>query len=149
MFKPLPPLLIWVMAHIVEALLFLRYYLLLPVFAFVGSRPSVTPKWAGELIYLQPSTLEYMRDVVIDDARAREVLGYVFPFDGFGGAGLALMALRPDIALNGRRSKLSGTRSIRSNPVRWAVRMGCSSRSFRERFVVRKDLDRDTWRTIV
>jgi hypothetical protein len=32
----------------------------------------------GEAIYLQPATLEYMRDVVIDDSRARKVLGYVF-----------------------------------------------------------------------
>ncbi|KZV62448.1 NAD(P)-binding protein [Peniophora sp. CONT] len=75
-FKFISPLLIWFLAHIVEAFLFLRYYLLLPFFALVGSRPSITPKWAGELIYLQPSTLEYMRDVVIDDSRAREMLGY-------------------------------------------------------------------------
>ena len=30
----------------------------------------------GTLVFLQPATLEYMRDVVIDDTRARNVLGY-------------------------------------------------------------------------
>jgi hypothetical protein len=31
----------------------------------------------GELIYIQPSTLEYLRDVVIDDSRARKMIGLV------------------------------------------------------------------------
>ena len=31
----------------------------------------------GQLIYIQPTTLEYMRDVVIDDSRARKMIGYV------------------------------------------------------------------------
>ena len=125
------PLLIWVLAHVVEAFLFLLYYLLLPFFVLLGSRPSITPKWAGELIYLQPSTLEYMRDVVIDDSRARDKLGYAFPLDRLGGAGLALMPLQPDIVHSGQRSKSSGTLSTRLNPVPWAGPMDCSSSSFR------------------
>ena len=31
----------------------------------------------GELIYIQPATLEYLRDVVIDDSRARKMIGSV------------------------------------------------------------------------
>ena len=31
----------------------------------------------GELIYIQPSTLEYLRDAVIDDSRARKMIGFV------------------------------------------------------------------------
>ena len=131
MFKFISPLLIWVLAHVVEAFLFLRYYSLLPLFALFGARPSITPKWAGELIYLQPSTLEYMRDVVIDDYRARAKLGYAFPLDRLGGAGLALMPLQLDIVHSGQRSKPSGTLSTRWNLAPWAGPMDCSSSSFR------------------
>lgn len=59
-----------------EGFLFLRYYFLLPFFAVFGLRPALTPSWMGQLIYLQPTTLEYMRDVVIDDSRARNLIGY-------------------------------------------------------------------------
>ncbi|KAH9042074.1 hypothetical protein EDB85DRAFT_1917734 [Lactarius pseudohatsudake] len=41
-----------------------------------GSGQVLTPKWMGQLIYIQPATLEYMRDVVIDDSRARKMIGY-------------------------------------------------------------------------
>ena len=40
-------------------------------------RPNLTPKWMGNLIYIQPATLEYLRDVVIDDSRARKMIGSV------------------------------------------------------------------------
>ncbi|KAI0250751.1 hypothetical protein BJV78DRAFT_1127403 [Lactifluus subvellereus] len=75
-FDEVPPLLAFILAHLVEALLFLRYYILLPFFALRGKRPSLTPRWIGELVYLQPATLQYMRDVVIDDSRARKMIGY-------------------------------------------------------------------------
>jgi len=71
------PFLIFLLAHVVEALLFLRYYFLLPFFAITRKRPSLTPEWMGKLIYIQPATLEYMRDVVIDDSRARKMIGFV------------------------------------------------------------------------
>ena len=71
-FDNIPPLLIFLLAHAVEALLFLRYYFLFPFFTIMGKRPSLTPKWMGELIYIQPATLEYLRDAVIDDSRARD-----------------------------------------------------------------------------
>ncbi|KAI0320205.1 hypothetical protein OF83DRAFT_1106370 [Amylostereum chailletii] len=76
-FKEVHPLLIFFLAHIVEAFLFLRYHFLLPFFFLVGSRPRVTPRWMGELVYLQPATLEFMRDAVIDDSRAQVMLGWV------------------------------------------------------------------------
>ncbi|KAI0702274.1 hypothetical protein BC835DRAFT_1404363 [Cytidiella melzeri] len=75
-FDETPVLLIYILAHLIEALLFLRYYLLLPLFVPFSSKPSITPRWLGEAVLLQPATLEYMRDVVIDDSRARQVLGY-------------------------------------------------------------------------
>lgn len=75
-FDDLSPLLIFLLAHVIEALLFLRYYFLLPFFALAGNRPSLAPEWMGKLIYIQPATLEYMRDVVIDDSRARKMIGY-------------------------------------------------------------------------
>ncbi|KAI0345861.1 NAD(P)-binding protein [Trametopsis cervina] len=76
-FKDLPVLLIYVLAHLIEGFLWSRYYVLLPIFLlFHGSKPNLTPRWMGDAVFLQPSTLEYMRDVVIDDSRARKVLGY-------------------------------------------------------------------------
>ncbi|KAI0057813.1 NAD(P)-binding protein [Artomyces pyxidatus] len=75
-FDEVQPLFIFVLAHLVEAFLFLRYYFLLPFFAVVGSRPRLTPSWMGDMIFLQPATLDYMRDVVIDDSRARKMIGY-------------------------------------------------------------------------
>ncbi|KAH9049858.1 NAD-P-binding protein [Lactarius hengduanensis] len=76
-FDDIPPLLILLLAHAVEAFLFLRYHSLLPFFALTGKRPSLTPEWMGQLIYIQPATLDYMRDVVIDDSRARKMIGFV------------------------------------------------------------------------
>jgi hypothetical protein len=76
-FDNIHPLLPFVLAHLIEACLFLRYYLLLPLYFLVGSRPRLTPRWMKESIYLQPSTLEYMRDTVIDDSRARKLIGQV------------------------------------------------------------------------
>ncbi|KAH9065359.1 NAD-P-binding protein [Lactarius vividus] len=76
-FDDIPPLLILLLAHAVEAFLFLRYHSLLPFFAITGKRPRLTPEWMGQLIYIQPATLEYMRDVVIDDSRARKMIGSV------------------------------------------------------------------------
>ncbi|KAI0030434.1 NAD(P)-binding protein [Vararia minispora EC-137] len=75
-FSELSPLLILLLAYLMEAFLFVRYHLLFPFFFVFGSRPSLTPSWLGQAVYLQPATLEYMRDVIIDDSRAREMIGY-------------------------------------------------------------------------
>jgi hypothetical protein len=67
---------LFILAHLVEALLFLRYHILLPVFALIGQKPSLTPRWIGQLVFLQPETISYLRDTVIDDSRARKLIGY-------------------------------------------------------------------------
>jgi hypothetical protein len=65
--------------HSIEIFLFLRYYLLLPFYViFFRSKPDVNPKWMGELVYLQPATMDLMMtDVVIDDSKARKLLRWV------------------------------------------------------------------------
>ncbi|KAF7377801.1 3Beta-HSD domain-containing protein [Mycena sanguinolenta] len=76
-FDELPPLLMYLLAHVMEAFLFLRYHFLLPFAMIFGSRPSLVPQWLGPAIFLQPATLEgQLIDLIIDDSRARKVLGY-------------------------------------------------------------------------
>ncbi|KAF8073836.1 hypothetical protein FPV67DRAFT_1409535 [Lyophyllum atratum] len=72
----IPPLLIYILAHLVEACLFLRYHVLLLLFFPFGYTPGLVPKWIGQLVYLQPSTLEYLNHITLDDSRARKILGY-------------------------------------------------------------------------
>ncbi|KDQ62376.1 hypothetical protein JAAARDRAFT_122067 [Jaapia argillacea MUCL 33604] len=76
-FTPVPPLLIYILAHFIEAFLYLRYHILYPIYSLVyGTTPSLSPRWMDELLLLQPTTFAYMADVVIDDSRARKLLGY-------------------------------------------------------------------------
>ncbi|KAH7927636.1 NAD(P)-binding protein [Leucogyrophana mollusca] len=75
-FDDVPELPIFVLAHLVELFLFVRYHALLPFYLLVGKTPRPEPRWMGEAVYLQPATLEFMADIVIDDSRARRVLGY-------------------------------------------------------------------------
>ncbi|EGN97982.1 hypothetical protein SERLA73DRAFT_74243 [Serpula lacrymans var. lacrymans S7.3] len=76
-FDDVPELAIFFLAHIVEFFIYLRYYILLPIYLLLTSRPPPPePRWMGESVYLQPATLEFMADITIDDSRARRVLGY-------------------------------------------------------------------------
>ncbi|KAJ7198825.1 hypothetical protein GGX14DRAFT_665342 [Mycena pura] len=76
-FIELPPLLIFLMAHIIELFLFLRYIVLYPLALVSGGRPSLVPPWLGPAVFLQPGTLDVqLCDNIIDDSRARKVLGY-------------------------------------------------------------------------
>ncbi|KAJ7049493.1 hypothetical protein C8F01DRAFT_1183475 [Mycena amicta] len=76
-FTKLPPLLIYLMAHVMELFLFLRYFLLYPFTRIAGGKPSLTPHWLGTAVFLQPSTLDVqMLDTIIDDSRARKLLNY-------------------------------------------------------------------------
>ncbi|KAJ7083654.1 hypothetical protein B0H15DRAFT_850289 [Mycena belliarum] len=76
-FVQLPPLLMYLLAHMMELLLAFRYRMLLPFATLMGTRPSVIPRWLGSAVFLQPATLDgQMVDVIIDDSRARKVLGY-------------------------------------------------------------------------
>ncbi|TFK67348.1 NAD(P)-binding protein [Pluteus cervinus] len=79
--KPVPVsvLFIFIFAHLLEAFLYLRYHFLISsYFVLTGGKkqPSLTPKWLGMTVYLQPATLKYLQDVIIDDSKARKVLGY-------------------------------------------------------------------------
>lgn len=67
----------YILAHLIEAFLFLRYHVLLYLYLPFGARPSIIPRWMGQVVYLQPATLEYLNDITIDDSRARKVLGCV------------------------------------------------------------------------
>ncbi|TFK74773.1 NAD(P)-binding protein [Pluteus cervinus] len=72
-----PPLLIFTVAHLVELFCLIRYYVLLPSYITTDiSKLSLAPKWMGQLSMVQPTMFDYMVDVVIDDSRARKVLGY-------------------------------------------------------------------------
>ncbi|KAF7303709.1 3Beta-HSD domain-containing protein [Mycena indigotica] len=76
-FITIPPLWIYLMAHIMESFLFLRYFILLPLASMMGQKPSLTPRWLGAAVFLQPSTLDVqLIDVAIDDSRARKLLRY-------------------------------------------------------------------------
>ncbi|KAJ6551649.1 hypothetical protein B0H19DRAFT_1158458 [Mycena capillaripes] len=77
-FVELQPLLMYILAHIMELFLFLRYHFLLPfTMVFFGARPSLAPRWLGPAVFLQPATLEgQLIDLIVDDKRARKVLGY-------------------------------------------------------------------------
>ncbi|KIJ34540.1 hypothetical protein M422DRAFT_69935 [Sphaerobolus stellatus SS14] len=74
----IPPLFILILSHIIEAFLFARYHLLLFIFRITAQKrkPSLAPSWIGQGIFLQPATLEYFSDVIIDDSRARKLLGH-------------------------------------------------------------------------
>ncbi|KAF9468585.1 hypothetical protein BDZ94DRAFT_1245763 [Collybia nuda] len=72
----IPPLPIYLLAHLVEGFLYVRYHSLFCVYWLFGSQPTLVPSWMGQIVYLQPATFEYWSDIVIDDSRARKVLGY-------------------------------------------------------------------------
>lgn len=76
MLKDVPPLLIFLIAHLVEFFLLVRFYILSVLLAPFSVKPRSCPSWIGQLLLLQPATLEYMSDALINDSRARNVLGY-------------------------------------------------------------------------
>ncbi|KAJ7916221.1 hypothetical protein B0H13DRAFT_2231746 [Mycena leptocephala] len=79
-FIKLPPLLMYLLAHVMELFLFLRYHFLLPFFLLFGARPSLIPQWLGSAVFLQPATLDgQMIDLIIDDSRARKLWGVYQP----------------------------------------------------------------------
>jgi len=76
-FDHIPPLPLYLVAHLVEFFLFVRYHALLPFYVLRGLKPSLDPRWMGQLVYLQPMTMEYTcNDFAIEDSRARKILGY-------------------------------------------------------------------------
>ncbi|KAJ7654802.1 hypothetical protein B0H17DRAFT_1338214 [Mycena rosella] len=76
-FVKLPPLAMYLVAHAMEFFLALRYRMLLPFSLVFGGRPSLVPQWLGPAVFLQPATLDgQLIDLIIDDSRARKLLGY-------------------------------------------------------------------------
>ncbi|KAH7913357.1 hypothetical protein BJ138DRAFT_1146270 [Hygrophoropsis aurantiaca] len=75
-FDDVPELPIYVLAHVIEGFLYLRYQALRPIYSLMGKSLHPEPRWMGQAVYLQPATLEFMANVRIDDSRARRVLGY-------------------------------------------------------------------------
>lgn len=75
----LPPLAMLLTAHAVEIMLWTRYHSLATVFAILRMKhkPALVPKWLGQTRNLQPAMMTYMREFILDDSRARKVLGYV------------------------------------------------------------------------
>lgn len=74
----LPPLAMLLTAHAVEIMLWTRYHSLATVFAILRMKhkPALVPKWLGQTRNLQPAMMTYMREFILDDSRARKVLGY-------------------------------------------------------------------------
>lgn len=72
----IPPLPIYILAHLIEALLFIRYHALYAIYWLFGSQPRLVPRWIGQVVYLQPATFAYLSDIVINDSRAKKILGY-------------------------------------------------------------------------
>ncbi|KAJ7715726.1 hypothetical protein DFH07DRAFT_762708 [Mycena maculata] len=76
-FDELPPLLMYLLAHAMEAFLWCRYHFLLSFATIFGTRPALVPRWLGPAVFLQPATLDgQLVDVIVDDSRARKILGY-------------------------------------------------------------------------
>ncbi|KAJ8508388.1 hypothetical protein ONZ45_g9333 [Pleurotus djamor] len=75
--RHIPPLTIYIVAHLIEAFLYLRYHILQLVCHILGyNTPALRPKWMGDASLLQPSMLDYFQNVYLDDSRARNLLGY-------------------------------------------------------------------------
>lgn len=72
----IPSLPIYILAHLIEALLFIRYHTLYAIYWLFGSQPRLVPRWIGQVVYLQPATFAYLSDIVINDSRAKKILGY-------------------------------------------------------------------------
>ncbi|KAJ7471288.1 hypothetical protein B0H11DRAFT_1730365 [Mycena galericulata] len=76
-FDELPPLLMYLLAHVLEGFLWCRYRFFLPLFVLFRVRPPLVPRWLGPAVFLQPATMDgQLVDLIIDDSRARKILGY-------------------------------------------------------------------------
>jgi hypothetical protein len=68
------PLFIFVLCHLIEMFMLLRHHFLKIVLP--SRKPTMEPRWLGQVVYMQPTTLALtLCEVDIDDSRARKVLG--------------------------------------------------------------------------
>ncbi|CAE7229385.1 unnamed protein product [Rhizoctonia solani] len=78
-FKPAPALALYIISHIMEIFFLVRYFSLRILSKFVPFKATYVPKWAVDtkVAFLQPMMWDLsFADVIVDDTRARKVLGY-------------------------------------------------------------------------
>lgn len=77
-----PAVLIFLVSHLIESFLLVRWYFLLPFWAVFapGSKPVPVPKWMGLAGALQPACLETALSAVwVDDSKFRKTVGSAPP----------------------------------------------------------------------
>ncbi|KAG8760244.1 hypothetical protein FRC12_009600 [Ceratobasidium sp. 428] len=78
-FQPMPAVLFYVLAHLMELFFLARYYILRTISVFTDTKTSFVPQWAmdNNAVLLQPAAWDFaFADYVIDDSQARKLLGY-------------------------------------------------------------------------
>ncbi|KAF8601902.1 NAD(P)-binding protein, partial [Ceratobasidium sp. AG-I] len=77
--QEVPALLMYILSHLLEMFFYLRYHILTLLFKFTGTKASFIPQWAitSKMADLQPALWDLaFGDIVVDDSRARKLLGY-------------------------------------------------------------------------
>ncbi|CAE6518615.1 unnamed protein product [Rhizoctonia solani] len=78
-FRILPELPLYLLSHALEAFLLVRYMVLSVASKVTGAQVSPVPQWAmkSRVLFLQPAMWDLnLVDAIVDDNRARKVLGY-------------------------------------------------------------------------
>ncbi|CUA69034.1 hypothetical protein RSOLAG22IIIB_08284 [Rhizoctonia solani] len=78
-FRELPELPLYLLSHVLEVFLLARYLVLNTASKFTGAQVSPVPQWAmkSRVLFLQPAMWDLnLVDAIVDDTRARKVLGY-------------------------------------------------------------------------
>ncbi|KAG9102401.1 hypothetical protein FRC06_002048, partial [Ceratobasidium sp. 370] len=69
---------LYILSHLIEVFFMIRFYVLSALSKITGTKVSHIPRWAmtGDLAKLQPAMWDFaFADYIIDDSRARKVLG--------------------------------------------------------------------------
>ncbi|KAG8748396.1 Thymidylate kinase [Ceratobasidium sp. 414] len=77
--QPQVSLPLYILSHMVEAFLMIRFYVLSAFSKITGIRVTYVSQWAmtGDLVKLQPAMWDFaFADYIIDDSRVRKILGY-------------------------------------------------------------------------
>ncbi|KDN42756.1 hypothetical protein RSAG8_06510, partial [Rhizoctonia solani AG-8 WAC10335] len=78
-FRQAPALALYIISHLMEIFFLVRYFSLKVLSKFIPLKVTHVPKWAvdSKVAFLQPMMWDLsLADVVVDDTRARKVLGY-------------------------------------------------------------------------
>ncbi|KAG9123307.1 hypothetical protein FRC07_015124 [Ceratobasidium sp. 392] len=79
-FQPVSAVPFYLLGHLMELFFLARYYVLRLISVFTRAKVSFVPQWAfdSNVVLLLPATWEYaFADYVIDDSKARKLLGWV------------------------------------------------------------------------